>query len=556
MSRGGPHSNRSLTCAAALQYSRLALFCDACSSWPSPGNLSCGVPEMFSILGPRGRMCDSLSRRELVRVGGISLLGFGLPDILRQQFATPRAAAAERPASVPGFGKADSVIFIYLQGAPSHIDLWDPKPGAPAEIRGEFAPIPTAAPGMFVGEVLPQLARQAGKFSLIRSVGCKPKGLPNHGSAIYMLMTGHDPSNFSATGLAVPPSREDLPSVGSVAARFRSAGTDRFSYVAVCGPTKEGAVVGLGQGAGILGGAFDPYQMYDDPTKPLALDVFSLPGDVTLDRLNERGNLRRLIDAQAVALGRTHAAALGQKLTGTDSFDAYYHKALSIIQSNAAVRAFRLQEEAVPVRERYGMTRFGQSLLLARRLIEAETRFVQVTWPARSDDEPAPGPDGSWDTHRNNFPTLRNDRCPIFDRSLSALIEDMQQRGMLEKTLVVAVGEFGRSPKIGAPTTNNVGPGGREPDHRRRRPAGRNLWRIRPLRRLSQVESRASLRPDLHDLSCPGGRPGDRVSRYTQSPPPARRSRGPGDWPVLTNCLDRADRRDCTASRASRSFLA
>ena len=124
--------------------------------------------------------------------------------------------------------------------------------------------------------------------------------------------------------------------------------------------------------------------------------------------------------------------------------------------------AFRLEDESETTRTRYGMTKFGQSCLLARRLIEAETRFVQVTWPARSDDEPAPGPDGSWDTHRNNFPMLRDHRCPVFDQSLSALVEDMATRGLLERTLVVAIGEFGRSPKIGAPTTNNVGPGGRD----------------------------------------------------------------------------------------------
>jgi len=417
---------------------------------------------MLSVLGPRGRLCDSLSRRELISVGGLSLLGLGLPDFLRQQ-SSQSAAAAERPAALTGFGKAESVIFIYLQGAPSHIDLWDPKPGAPAEIRGEFAPIATASPGVFLGEVLPQLARQAARFSLIRTMGMKPKGLPNHGSSIYMLMTGHDPDNFSPTGIAVPPSREDLPAVGAVSARYRPAGVGKFSYVTVCGPTKEAGVVGLGQGAGLLGGAFDPYQMYDDPTKPLKLDVFSLPGDVTLDRLKDRVDLRRLIDTQAVSFeAGARDAGDRQRITGPDSFDAYYHRALTIIQSNAAVRAFRLEEEAAPVRERYGMTRFGQSLLLARRLIEAETRFVQVTWPARSDDEPAPGPDGSWDTHRNNFTTLRNDRCPVFDQSLSALIEDMHERGLLEKTMVVAIGEFGRSPKIGAPTTNNVGPGGRD----------------------------------------------------------------------------------------------
>jgi hypothetical protein len=294
-------------------------------------------------------------------------------------------------------------------------------------------------------------------------VGCKPKGLPNHGSAIYMLMTGHDPGNFSPTGLAVPPSREDLPSVGAVTSRFRPVEPGKFSYVTICGPTKEAAVVGLGQGAGLLGGAFDPYQMYDDPTQPLKLDVFALPGDVTLDRLKERVDLRRLIDEKALALeSPVHVPGDRRRLTGRDSFDAFYQRALTILQSNAAVRAFRLGDEPVALRESYGMTRFGQSCLLARRLIEAETRFVQLTWPARSDDEPVPGPDGSWDTHRNNFPTLRNDRCPVFDHSLSALIEDLHARGLLEKTLVVAVGEFGRSPKIGAQTTNNVGPGGRD----------------------------------------------------------------------------------------------
>jgi hypothetical protein len=417
---------------------------------------------VISILGPRGWLCDSLSRRELLTVGGLSLVGLGLPELLRA-----RAAAAESAqsgvAGLPGFGKADSVIFVYLQGAPSHIDLWDPKPNAPAEIRGEFTPIASEAPGMFLGEVLPKLARQAAKFSLIRTVGCKPKGLPNHGSAIYMLMTGHDPGNFSPTGLAVPPSREDLPSVGSVTSRFRPCEPGRFSYVTICGPTKEAAVVGLGQGAGLLGGAYDPYQMYDDPTQPMKLDVFALPGDVTLQRLNGRVDLRRQIDSQALAR-EAEAATSGdrRRITGRDSFDAFYQKALTILQSNAAVRAFRLEDEPAALRERYGMTRFGQSCLLARRLIEAETRFVQITWPARSDDEPAPGPDGSWDTHRNNFPTLRNDRCPVFDHSLSALIEDLHARGLLARTLLVAVGEFGRSPKIGASTTNNVGPGGRD----------------------------------------------------------------------------------------------
>jgi hypothetical protein len=163
---------------------------------------------MFSIFGRSGKLCDTASRRELLTVGGLSLFGLSLPNWLRQ-----RSFANNGQPATDGFGRADSVILVYLQGSPSHIDLWDPKPNAPAEIRGEFQPIATTAPGMELGEVLPMLARQAHHYSLIRSIGVNPKGLRNHGSAIYMLMTGHESSNFSPTGLAVPPSRRDLPSV-------------------------------------------------------------------------------------------------------------------------------------------------------------------------------------------------------------------------------------------------------------------------------------------------------------------------------------------------------
>jgi hypothetical protein len=242
---------------------------------------------------------------------------------------------------------------------------------------------------------------------------------------------------------------------------FPPAG-DRFHYVAVCAPVKENVIVGVGQGAGLLGAAYDPFTMYDDPTQPLKLETFSLPGDVTLDRLKDRVDLRGVIDRKLSRLPAATSNSERRKPTELASFDAYYRQAITLVQSQDAVRAFRLEEESAATRERYGLTRFGQSCLLARRLVEAGTRFVQVTWPARSDDEPAPGPDGSWDTHRNNFPMLRDHRCPVFDHTLSALIADLHERGLLDSTLVVAVGEFGRSPKIGAPTTNNVGPGGRD----------------------------------------------------------------------------------------------
>jgi hypothetical protein len=407
---------------------------------------------MLSILGRSGRLCDSVSRRELLTVGGLSLFGLSLPDLLRR-----RSHAAEADVrSLPGYGAAHSVILVYLQGSPSHIDLWDPKPEAPVEIRGEFQPIATSAPGIQLGEVLPKLASEAKHFSLIRSVGVDPRGLRNHGAAIYMLMTGHDPTNFSPTGLAVPPSRADLPSVGANVARHRPPPAGRFANAAVCGPVKEAREIGVGQSAGLLGAAYDPFAMYDDPTQPIRIDGLALPEQVTLARLRGRAGLKTAVEAE---LRGGFSATPG---TSTTTFDAYFETALALIQSDGAVRAFRLEEEEDRIRDRYGRTRFGQSCLLARRLVEAGTRFVQVTWPARSDDEPVPGPDGSWDTHRNNFPMLRDHRCPVFDQSLSALIGDLAQRGLLDSTLVVAVGEFGRSPKIGAPTTDNVGPGGRD----------------------------------------------------------------------------------------------
>ena len=247
---------------------------------------------MLSILGNPGRLCDRPSRRELLTVGGLSLLGLGLPELLSRQARASEGQQSLPASSAAGFGKADSVILLYMQGSPSHIDLWDPKPNAPAEIRGEFKPIPTTAPGMMLGEVLPMLAQQAKNFSLVRSIGVDPKGLRNHGAAIYMLMTGHDPGNFTETGLAVPPSREDLPSVGSVVARYRPAEKGSLSYVAICSPVREAGQIGVGQGAGLLGPSCDPFTMYENPKEPIKLSAFTLPGDISLDRLQSRIDLR------------------------------------------------------------------------------------------------------------------------------------------------------------------------------------------------------------------------------------------------------------------------
>ncbi len=387
---------------------------------------------MLSLVSP--------SRREFLTAGALPLFGLALPDALRARAAAPPAKTTD------GFGKAKSVLLLYLQGSPSHIDTWDPKPDAPEGIRGEFKPIQTSVPGTRLTEVLPKLARQAHNFTLIRTLSVKPQGLANHGASIYMLMTGAGPLNFSATGLSVPPSRQDLPSVGAIASRFKPADPGKLGFVSVCGPIIEGAVTGVGQSAGILGASHDPFQMYQDAQQRLNVDSLVLPPDVDLGRMRARIDLRSVRSAPGWAAG----------------FDSHYDTAFSLLGSASTSRAFRLEDEPAKVRDRYGRTRWGQSVLLARRLVEAGTRFVQVNWPSGSDTEPAPGPDGSWDTHRNNFPMLKNWRCPVFDQTASALIEDLNARGLLDSTLVVMVGEFGRSPKIGAPTTNNVGPGGRD----------------------------------------------------------------------------------------------
>ncbi|MGL4553544.1 MAG: DUF1501 domain-containing protein, partial [Gemmataceae bacterium] len=296
---------------------------------------------MLSLLGPRGRLCDSPSRRALLTAGSLPLLGLALPDLLRHE-AHPRSVPKQ---GTGGFGRAKSVLLLYLQGSPSHIDTWDPKPDAPDGIRGEFKPIATSVPGVRLTEVLPHLAKQAHRFTLVRSLGVKPEGLANHGASIYMLMTGAGPLNFSPTGLAVPPSRQDPPSVGAVVSRFRPADPGRFGFVSVCGPIREGAVTGVGQSAGVLGAAFDPFQMYQDPQQPLNVENLILPPDVTLGRMKARMDLR------AVAAGRVKGGG----------FDRHYDTAFSLLGSATSARAFRLDAETAAVRDRYGRTRWGQS---------------------------------------------------------------------------------------------------------------------------------------------------------------------------------------------------
>src|SRR3954467_8517414 len=242
---------------------------------------------MLSIPGGVGRTCDGLSRREFLRVGGAGLLGLSLADILRLQ----AASATDTPANKNGWGQAKSVIMIFLQGGPSHIDIWDPKPDAPSNIRGEFKPIKTNVPGIHLSEVMPLLAKQMDKATLIRSLSYTPAGLFNHTAAIYQMMTGYTPDLFSPSGQLAPPSPDDFPHAGSQIARLKPPSVSMLPFVMLPRPLQESNVIGKGGTAGFLGAAFDPYYMFQDPAGKVKLDDLALRKEVPKERMQRRASI-------------------------------------------------------------------------------------------------------------------------------------------------------------------------------------------------------------------------------------------------------------------------
>ncbi|MDE2125667.1 MAG: DUF1501 domain-containing protein [Armatimonadetes bacterium] len=408
---------------------------------------------MLSIPGKQGRLCDSLTRRELMRVGGAGMLGLALPAFLRSE-------ASAAPSTLPGFKSVKSVILLYLQGGPSHIDIWDPKPDAPADVRGLFKPIKTNVPGVWLSETMPLLAQQMDKCQLIRSVSYTPNGLFNHTAAMYQMLTGEQADKVSPSGQLEPPSPYDYPNVGCQIVKRLPPAVPMLPFVMMPRPLQESNVIGKAGTAGFLGKALDPYYLYPpgddmDQTKMdhIKLDDFTLRGEVSKARMERRANLRTLIDSSMPDL---------EQAVSSYALDDYYKDALSLILSGRARKAFDLTEEPAAIRDRYGRHTWGQSCLLARRLIEAGTRFVQVNWPSVANGDPKTT---AWDTHAANFGPLKNLHCPKLDSAVSALLEDMTHRGMLEDTLVLAVGEFGRSPRLGVSTSGN----GNAPD-------GRDHW--------------------------------------------------------------------------------
>jgi hypothetical protein len=400
---------------------------------------------MLVVPGPSGRdTCDGVTRRELLRVGGSALLGLTLADLLGLQ----KSAAANEPPGGPGFGRAESVILIYLQGGPSHLDLWDPKDNVPTRVRSVFRPINTRLTGVRVTELLPRLANVLDKTTLIRTMSYTPVGLFNHTAAIYQMLTGWEATAVSPSGQLEPPNPRDYPNFGCNIIRLRPPTQPMLPFVMMPRPLQESNVVGKGGTAGFLGRAFDPYYLYppgDDmdmrKMDRVSVDDLRLRPEVPASRLQRRGRLRDMVSQGMPAL---------REATDRYQLDTYYRTALSLVTSGRARAAFDLSRESNITRDRYGRNTFGACLLLARRLVEAGTRVVEVNWPkvANSDNH-------SWDVHTGLTTRMRNQSAPMLDQGLSALVEDLDRTGRLARTLVVAVGEFGRSPQRGVSTSGN-----------------------------------------------------------------------------------------------------
>ncbi len=377
------------------------------------------------------------SRRELLRLSGLGAAGLSLPNI----------ASASLPKMF-GSATAKRCIYIFLCGGPSQIDMWDLKPDAPDTIRGPFRPIATTEPGIQIGELLPNVAKHADKFSIIRSM---VHDSTDHGTGIkYMLLA--DSSPLTKVTKAFPVERTDHPGIGAILHRLLGNDSELPAWVTVPRAFTTGARMFKGQSAGFLGAAHDPLFLSVEKRdslaeKPFTVQGLQFPKGMDAARLGGRKRLLDQLNPPPEQFSETDTAR---------SLRSYYRKVFAMLSSGGASRAFDLEQESARLRDRYGRNEYGQSFLLARRLAEAGVRMVNVFWTYY-------GKDGCqfnlWDNHGSEKPVCGGHRkgvemirgdycCPAFDRAFSALLEDLSQRGMLDDTLVVVTGEFGRTPKI------------------------------------------------------------------------------------------------------------
>jgi uncharacterized protein (DUF1501 family) len=396
-------------------------------------------------VGRRSQRPAGFTRREALRIGGASLLGWSLADLLALKARAAAAGALARGG--PGFGRAKSVILLYLQGGPSHLDLWDPKDGCPADVQSIYKRIPTVVPGIELTENLPKLAQVTDKLTLIRSMSYSPNGLFNHTAAMYQMLTGYTADKVSPSGQLEPPTPKDFPNFGCQLVRLRPPEVPMLPFVMLPRPLQESGVVGKAGTAGFLGRAFDPYYLFPpgddfDPLKMerIRVDDLAIRPELSVERLERRANLRAQVDAAMPEV---------EKAVKRFDLDQYTQEAMNLVLSGRARRAFDLKEEPDELRDQYGRNQFGQCCLLARRFVEAGSRVVQVNWPkvANSDFH-------SWDMHVD-IPNRMPLAAPMLDAGLSTLIFDLDRRGLLEETLVACVAEFGRSPKRGVSTSGN-----------------------------------------------------------------------------------------------------
>ena len=386
---------------------------------------------MLAIHADSTRLCDGVNRREWLRVGGLGAFGLTVSGLLHDR----NALAA--PAALSGsFGKAKACILLFHLGGPPQHETWDPKPDAPLEIRGDLKPIWTNVPGIRVGELMPKTARLLDKICVLRAVSTNDNA---HTSSGYWMLTGypHDPLNVenSKTG---PPN--DWPCVGAVIRKLRQGRGSLPSAVRLPEHIwNTGGITWPGQDGGFLGRNADPWLVMCDPSDPkFQVTGLGLPAEVPPLRLQGRKSLLEEVNQHLDSIDRT---------TTTARYDHQSRQAFDLLRSAKARQAFDLRQEAPALRDRYGRSRFGQSVLLARRLVESGVSLVQVNWTRTKEDSDI---NPVWDTHAKNSERLRTALMPPMDRAYSALLEDLNARGMLDETLVVWMGEFGRSPRINA----------------------------------------------------------------------------------------------------------
>jgi len=369
------------------------------------------------------RTTSRLNRRDLLQAGALSLLGAGLPRI---------AGAGDAGSGPVGFGSAKACIFLFMWGGPSQLETFDPKPHAPSEVRGEFNPIDTAAPGVQICELFQNLSQQMDKVAVVRSLNHTD---PAHLSSGHATLTGHWAPVINSD--AAPPSEKDTPHIGSMMSRLRPIPATLPSFVTMPWLALHPAAPGgraPGQHGGWLGHKFDPFLVTGDPSKPdWNVPALRLIDGMSAERLQDRRALLGMVDAQRAALDRSAQVVdvAGQQ-----------QQAFQLLGSDRTRQAFDLNGEPDAVRDRYGRNLHGQCVLMARRLVERGVPFVSINW--HNDGK------NFWDTHGNNFNRMKKDLVPPADQALATLLTDLEERGLLDETIVAWVGEFGRNPKIDA----------------------------------------------------------------------------------------------------------